>query len=170
MQENPNLEQEQEEQQEDVDYVQAIKELKANSVPKEKYEKVVKQNKELLDSVLNGKEVKVPQNESAEDKRNKLKTLSKEMAQAQDKGMTNLEYVTKALEYRKTAISLGLQDPFLPNGPMGPTELDISSANKTAEVLQSLVDKSEGNPTVFRNLFTQTVRDDPKIPLRKKNN
>ena len=169
MQNNPNLEQEQEEQQEeDVDYVQAIKELKANSVPKEKYEKVVKQNKELLNSVLNGQEVKVPQNETAEEKRNKLKAISKEMSQAQEKGMSNLEFVTKSLEYRNTAISLGLPDPFLPNGPMGPTELDVSSANKTAEILQSLVDKSEGNPTVFRNLFEQTVRDDPKIPLRKK--
>ena len=169
MQNNPNLEQEQENQQEEeIDYVQAIKELKANSVPKEKYDKVVKQNKELLNSVLNGQEVKVPQTETAEDKRKKLKELSKEMAQAQEKGMTNLEYVSKALEYRDTAISLGLQDPFLPNGPMGPTELDITSANKTAEVLKDLVDKSEGNPTKFRNLFTDVVRDDPKIPLRKK--
>lgn len=39
------------------DYIEAIKEMKQNSVSKEAYEKLKKENKQLLDSIINGSEL-----------------------------------------------------------------------------------------------------------------
>ena len=152
-----------------VDYIEAIKKLKETSVPREEFDKVKKQNRELLNAVINGQTVEQPKPvETVEQKQLKLKQLKKDLAVAQEKGMSNLEYVSKSLQYRDTALSLGLKDPFLPNGPTGYTELDEMTANKVAEKLQEAVDNSEGNPAVFRNLFEQLVRDDSPLLKKKK--
>ena len=154
---------------ENTDYIEAIKQLKENSVSKEQYEKVKEDNKKLLNAVLNGQTVEQEQKkESVEELQNDLRTLKKNLANAQESGMSNLEYVDKALRYRDKALALGLMDPFVPNSPLGPDDNDFQTAQKVADRLKEIVDQSEGNPAVFRNLFEQLVRDDPKIPMRKK--
>ena len=154
---------------ENNDYIEAIKQLKENSVSKEQYEKVKEDNKKLLNAVLNGQTVEQEQKkESVEELQNDLRTLKKDLANAQESGMSNLEYVDKALKYRDKALALVLMDPFVPNSPLGPDDNDFQTAQKVADRLKEIVDQSEGNPAVFRNLFEQLVRDDPKIPMRKK--
>ena len=64
-------------------------------------------------------------------------------------------------------MDLGIQDPFVPNSPMGPDDNDFNTAEKVAKVLKECVDEANGNPATFRNLFEQAVRDDSKIPLNK---
>lgn len=150
----------------DQDYIEAIKELKENTVPKEQFEKVQEEKKKLLNALLNDNRVdsQSEPKESVENLQNDLRTLKKELAVAQEQGMSNLEYVSKALKFRQKAIALGLQDPFLPNSPMGPDDNDIKTAQKVADKLQECVDEANGNPAVFRNLFEQAVRDDSKLP------
>ena len=65
MENNQNLEQRNEEQVDsDVDYLAAIKELKANSVDRAKYDKLKEENKKLLDTVINGGEYSGSQEDS----------------------------------------------------------------------------------------------------------
>ena len=157
------------EQDENVDYIEAIKELKSNTVPKDQYQRLREENKKLLNAVLNGQEVQgTPKTESVENLQQELKDLKKDLSQAQEEGMSNLEYVSKSLKYRNTAIKLGLQDPFVPNSPLGPDDNDFKTAQKVADRLQEIVDQSNGNPSVFRNLFEELVRDDSKMPKIKK--
>ena len=40
-----------------IDYIEAIKEMKQNSVSKKAYDKLREENKQLLDSLINGKEI-----------------------------------------------------------------------------------------------------------------
>ena len=152
------------------DYVDAINKLKNETVSKAEYEKIKADNKKLMNAVLNGQpgEPKEEKTETVEQLQKDLKSLKKELAVAQEVGMSNLEFCSKALKYREKAMALGLQDPFVPNSPTGPDDNDFKSAQKVAERLQQCVDEANGNPAVFRNLFEQAVRDDSKIPIKKK--
>ena len=151
------------------DYVEAIDKLKKTTVSKEDFLKLKEENKKLLNAVLNDQHVdSEPKTETVEELQKDLRALKKELAVAQEMGMSNLEFCSKALKYREKAMALGLQDPFVPNSPTGPDDNDYKSAQKVAERLQQCVDEANGNPAVFRNLFEQSVRDDSKIPIKKK--
>lgn len=152
------------------DYLEAIQKLKDNTVSKEQYEKLRAENKKLLNAVLNDQKAdnKEEPVETVEQLQNDLRKIKSELANAQEKGMSNLEFTSKALKYREKAMKLGLQDPFVPNTPTGPEENDFRSAERVAEVLQKCVDEAKGNPATFRNLFEQAVRDDSKIPIKRK--
>ena len=151
------------------EYIETIKRLKENSVSKEEYEKLKAENKQILNAYINDiKPEAEEKKETVEELQGDLSDLKKDLARAQEAGMSNLEYVSKALKYRETAMKLGLQDPFVPNSPLGPDDNDFKTAQKVADKLQECVDQANGNPAVFRNLFEQAVRDDSKIPIKKK--
>ena len=157
------------ENEQEQDYIEAIQNLKDNTVSKEQYEKLRAENKKLLNAVLNDQKAEKEEPvETVEQLQNDLRTIKSELANAQEKGMSNLEFTSKALKYREKAMKLGLQDPFVPNTPTGPEENDFRSAERVAEVLQKCVDEAKGNPATFRNLFEQAVRDDSKIPIKRK--
>ena len=53
-----------------VDYIEAIKDLKQNTVDRSKYDELRAENKKLLESIVNGREIEMPeakQKESIED-------------------------------------------------------------------------------------------------------
>ena len=163
MQENPNLES-QDNTEDNNQYIETIKELKENTVSKEKYKKLEEENRKLLESVINGQPGtnKAP-TETIEQKKERYNNLKVDISQSQERGYTNLEYTKKALELRKVAMELGKQDPFL---PLNPTELDIQTANRVAEKFQDMIDEAEDDPEVYRNLTNKIIRDDPKIPKK----
>lgn len=151
------------------DYIEAIQNLRDNTVSKEQYEKLRAENKKLLNAVLNDQKAEKEEPvETVEQLQNDLRAIKSKLANAQEKGMSNLEFTSNALKYREKAMKLGLQDPFVPNTPTGPEENDFRSAERVAEVLQKCVDEAKGNPATFRNLFEQAVRDDSKIPIKKR--
>lgn len=43
-----------------IDYIEAIKEMKQNSVSKESHEKVKQENKRLMDALINNKQIETP--------------------------------------------------------------------------------------------------------------
>lgn len=151
-----------------VDYIKAINELKQNSVPRKQYEELQKENKELLDTLINGGQVEMvdPANKpSIEDLRKGL--FSKEAA---DKGMTNLEFVSRSLELRNAIIDNGGTDPFLPIGKgIDLTREDYEAAEFTAQQFQECIDIAKGNSEVFTaELMRRTV--DNSLPTAKKSN
>ena len=136
------------------DYLAAIKELKQNSVDRNQYEQLKAENKKLLDSIVNGQELDLPQ----ESKKRSVDEIRSEMFK-EDSGLTNLQYIQDALELRSTLMSEGKPDPFLPIGSqIMPTDSDIAAANKVARILQECVDYAEGDSSVFTNeLLRRTI-------------
>lgn len=150
-----------------IDYISAISEIKANSVSREQYEKLKNENKELLDTLINGGQVEMvdpASKTSIDDLRKQL--FSKESA---EKGMTNLEFVSKSLELRDAIIESGGTDPFLPIGRgIELTRDDYEAAEFTAKQFRECIDIAQGNSEVFTNeLMRRTV--DNSLPTAKKN-
>lgn len=146
------------------DYLAAIKELKENSVNRSEYEKLRAENKKLIDTVVNGlpgqeEQVVVKHSrEQIDDLRNELFNSPREL--------TNLEYVTKAMELREALIENGEPDPFLPVGKqISPTRDDLEGAEKVAQVYRECIEYAEGDSEVFTNELMRRTRD-VKLPRK----
>lgn len=143
-----------------IDYIEAIKEIKQNSVDKEAYNKLLEENKRLLNSLVNGESIDVKKEEPVDIDQLRNDIFNKES--------TNLEYITNALKLREELIKQGKPDPFLPAGKnIIPTEEDIKTANRVAEVLQECVDYADGDSNVFTNEL-QRVTVDSVIPKTRR--
>ena len=126
-------------------YIEALNQLKANSVDKADYEKLKAENKKLLDSIVNGTEVALPATEKAsiDDLRTKLINSSEE-------NLSSLEYTQVALKLRERLIEEGEEDPFVPHGSQySPTQVDYDRARRVAAILQDCVDNAEGDDATF---------------------
>lgn len=146
------------------DYISAIKDLKQNSVDRSEYEKLRAENKRLIDAVVNGmpgqeEQVVVKHSkEQIDDLRNELFNSPREL--------TNLEYVTKAMELREALIENGEPDPFLPVGKqISPTRDDLEGAEKVAQVYRECIEYADGDSEVFTNELMRRTRD-VKLPRK----
>jgi hypothetical protein len=136
-----------------VDYISAINEIKQNSVSKEAYDKLKKENKQLLDSLVSGKEIDV------ETKPVDVTALRKKLFNP-DNSLSNLDYVSTALQLREALIEQGEPDPFLPVGEkVVISDDDIEKAENVASVLQDMVDIADGNNVVFNQDYQRRVVD-----------
>lgn len=137
------------------DYLATIKELKQNSVDRQKYDQLKAENKRLLDSIVNGQELDLPKQE---DKRS-IEEIRAELFKG-DVDLSNLDFIKDALELRSALIAKGEPDPFLPVGnQIAPTDFDIATAEKVANVLQECVDYAEGDSAVFTNELQRRTVD-----------
>ena len=150
----------QEEVNDSIDYIEAIKEIKQNSVDREAYNKLREENKRLLNSLVNGESVDVKKEEPVDIDALRDKLFNKES--------TNLEYISNALKLREELMKQGKPDPFLPAGKnIIPTEEDIKTANRVAKVLQECVDYADGDSNVFTNEL-QRVTVDSVLPKTRR--
>ena len=147
-----------------TDYIEAITQLKKNSVDRSEYDKLRAENKRLIDAVVNGQPGQEEQvvvkhsKEQIDDLRNELFNSPREL--------TNLEYVTKAMELREALIENGEPDPFLPVGKqISPTRDDLEGAEKVAQVYKECIDYAEGDSEVFTNELMRRTRD-VKLPRK----
>lgn len=154
-------------QQENLDdtnqYIEAIREMKQNSVSKEAYNKLREENKQLLDAFINGKQITIEQSKQPVD----VSLLRKKLSDI-DNPMSNLEYAKTAVELRDALIDQGEMDPFLPIGhQITPTDEDISKADKVATVLKECIDYADGDSELFTNELQRRMID--SMPIRKNN-
>ena len=150
------------------EYLEAVNELKANSVSKADYEQLLEEKKKLTRQVLNSSPAtdEEPVARTREELEKENRYLRNELYLTDAPELTNLEYVEKTLKLRDNILELGGEDPFLPNGDYTVTEDDRVKATRTAEGLKAMVEEAEGNPTKFRMLYEERVRD-IKLPPRK---
>jgi len=146
------------------DYLAAIKELKEKSVDRSEYDKLRAENKKLIDAVVNGQPgqeepaVSKHSKEQIDELRNDLFNSPKELS--------NLEYITKAMELREALMENGEPDPFLPVGKqISPTRDDLEGAEKVAQVYRECIDYAEGDSEVFTNELMRRTRD-VKLPRK----
>ena len=136
-------------------YLEEIQKLKANSVSKDDYDRLKDENRDLLNSIVNGRTVTEEEQPKAKKDINELR------ANLRKENPSNLEYVQNVLELRKAVIDEGGTDPFLPYGQkIVPTHEDIESANRVANVLQECVDLADGDSLLFTNeLYRRLIQD-----------
>lgn len=128
--------------------IDALNQLKQNSVSKDKYNELVAQNKKLLEDVINGK----PSEESETPKEDPVDLSELREKLFNKREQTNLEYVENALKLRNEIIARGGRDPFLPNGHnYAVQQSDIETAQKVADVFQECIDYAEGDSEAFTN-------------------
>ena len=154
-------------QQENLDdtnqYIEAIREMKQNSVSKEAYEKLKEENKQLLDSLINGKQVEIKQTKEPVDVAMLRKKLFNDT-----QPLSNLDYASNALELRDALIEQGEMDPFLPYGQnISPTDEDIQKAEKVATIMRECIEYAEGDSELFTNELQRRMID--SMPIRKNN-
>lgn len=151
-----------------VDYIEAINKIRQNSVPREQYEKLQNENRELLDSLINGGKVEMIDTTT----KPSIEQLRKDLfsKEATEKGMSNLEFVEKSLALREAIIESGGIDPFLPVGKgVEITRDDVEAAEFTAQQFKECIDIAKGNSEIFTNeLMRRTI--DNSLPTAKKTN
>lgn len=145
------------EQDNEKDYIAEIQKLKESTVSKEKYQKLLEDNKRLIQSLASGDRGEAEcagAGATLEELRKKL---------SNPEYMTNLEYVTTALELREKVMESGGKDPFLPNGTHArATAEDREAAERVAAVMQECVEAADGNDGLFTaQLMARTY--DPQL-------
>lgn len=152
---------EQENVTDNVDYIEAIKEMKQNTVDKATYLKLKEENKKLLNSLVNGEQLEGITKEEPVD-------INKLRDDLFNKDSNNLQYISNALKLREELIKRGERDPFLPYGKnILPTEEDIATANRVATKLQECVDYADGNSDIFTTELQRIMADTAPIRTRR---
>lgn len=137
------------------DYISAIKEMKKNSVSKEEYEKLKQENRNLLQTLVEGGSIEAVQEKPPVD----IKALRKELFQ-ENSGLDNLTYITKTLELRDALIESGEPDPFLPmSSKATPTDEEVRTAEKVAEAFRSCIEYAEGDSQIFTQELMRITAD-----------
>ncbi len=136
-------------------YIEALNQLKQNSVDKADYEKLKAENKKLLDSIVNGTEIAQGQLVEKAD----INELRTKLFNSSEDGLSSLEYADTALKLRQRLIEEGHEDPFVPHGSQySPTQIDYDRADRVAAVLQECVDNAEGDDATFLAELKKRIR------------
>jgi hypothetical protein len=138
------------------DYITAINSLKQNSVDKAKYEQLRNENKRLLDSIVNGRELQetpVKENIDVQALRNDLFKENSEL--------TNLEFIEKSLKLRDALLE---EDPsndiFVARGHnIAPTPADYETAERIADVYRQCVEYADGDSEIFTQELMRRTND-----------
>ena len=146
----------------EFDPVQAINELKKNSVSKEKYEQVVAEKNKYLKALIDGNQVAEAQPKEPVD-------VDALRADLFGKELSNLDFAKKALELRDALIERDGVDIFVGKGSkLTPTQEDYEAAQRVADVFQNCIEVSDGDSEIFtRELMRLT---DDVAPLTSKIN
>lgn len=135
-------------------YLDAIKDLKNNTVARSDYEALKAERDRLVRDIVDGRSVALEPEEPAID----VEGLKKELY-GPNTNLTNLEYVKKTLTLRKEIIARGGKDPFVPHGPKYiTTAADEETAERVAEVLQHCVDYANGDAVLFTNELQRCIK------------
>lgn len=147
--------------------LEQIEEVKKNSVPKEKYDKVKKELDEVYSKVLKGENLDLPK--APIDKKKRMEELKSQLygKSIDDSNMTNLDYIKDTLELRNLIIEQGGDDPFLGVRKKGVvvTENDYEKAQNIADTLQEMVEEADGSADAFRTIYARRVVD--AVPPKK---
>ena len=137
---------------EDQNLMEEFQTLKANSVSKEEYERVLKRNKELTQSWARGQ----AETQAAKDT-DTVESLRKDLFDNNRTELNNLESAQKMLKLRSKLLEEGKPDPFVSTEAKTVTAADYDMAQRVANGLQKMVEESEGDPDVFNAMLGRQV-------------
>lgn len=136
----------------DLNLLNEIKQLKENTVPKEIYEKERSKNKELMKRIINGEGTEKEAEDTVD-----INKLREELFGDDVEKLSNRDFWKKTLDLRHERLKEGV-DIFLPRGSKTRyTREDQESANKVDEVISQMLIDSEENPALFDVLFREAL-------------
>lgn len=137
----------------EFDPVQAINELKQNSVSKEKYEKVVAEKNKYLKALIDGNQVAEAQPKEPVD----VDALRKDLF---GRELSDLEYAKKALELRNELIEREGVDIFVGKGSkLTPDASDYEAAQRVADAFESCIEIADGDSEIFKRELMRITDD-----------
>lgn len=153
---------------ENLNYIETIKQLKQTTVPRTELEKLQAENQKLLSTLLEGGELEAaattPQKRSSDE-------IRKELFSDNAENMSNLELAQKAIELREAILDEGGIDPFVPQGhKILAEDSDFAAAEKVAEALKSCIEYANGDSEVFTNELMRITADISPVSTRAKGN
>lgn len=142
-----------------TDYIDAIKELKQNSVDKDKYDALKAENKKLLEAMINGTEL---QSQSAEQLDSRLEYYKK---YKENKFNNDLEYWENFLNLRKATMKEYGADPCVtgnygltPEGGRANAAYgEAETVQEQMEMIEDFVKEANGNPLIFETLLQSAM-------------
>lgn len=126
-------------------YIEAIKEMKANSVSKDAYIKLQEENKKLLESLVQGETIETPKAAATEEKVD-LAALREHLSEAE----SPIDYCKTSLKlHEETLKQTGVND-YLPNGKkIRPTKEDEEKAELFINTIKECIDYADGDDQLF---------------------
>lgn len=138
----------------EFDPVQAINELKQNSVSKDEYNKLKAEKDKYLKALIEGSQVADEKKEPVD-----IKQLRKDLFNP-DNELSNLDYAKKALQLREAIIEEEGRDIFVGKGSkLTPSNEDYEAAQKVADVFQNCIDVADGNSEIFTRELMRVTND-----------
>ena len=141
---------------ENTDYIEAIKQLKEKSVSKEDYIKLKEKNKELLNAIVNGDKVEVEHSQAKFDEAEAIKKIQNPK--------NDIEYFENVLALRKYKLETQNLDIFNPKAD----DTYQETVDRVAEGIQSCLDYADGDNGVFINEYQRITKDLPIIKAKVK--
>lgn len=128
-------------------YIETIQKMKETMVSKDDYERLMQQNKQLLDTVVNGGSVDDPK-QTAEDLTKSINDIRNDLRK--NEHMTNLDFAKATLKLREQVLERDGKDIFVsPGSKYTPTRADYEAAQKVADVFKECIDAADGDPETF---------------------
>lgn len=148
-------------EEENVDYIQTIEQMRQNSVSKDKYDKLKEENKKLLNTLATGGQIKV------EEQKVDVNKLWEDIFNVRKKPLTDMEVVDKLLKIRESCLENEYRDIFVYGGPeFVPEASDYASAQQTAEVYQKCLDEADKSPRAFKAALIDNMVDNSSFKRR----
>lgn len=136
------------------DYISALNDMKKNSVSKAEYERVKTENKQLLNSLVNGETITadVVEKKDVNELRERL---------FGETNLSNMDYVKTALDLREALLDAGEPDPFLPQGhQVQPSLQDEATAERVAGVMYEALERADGDAASFTAHLQSAIAPD----------
>lgn len=132
-------------------YIEAIEELKRNTVPKERYEKLENENKKLFQSLVNGE---------ANGKGEAAATRTRAELDKVLFGSNNLETAKAMIELKERIKEEdGVDNVFNARGPNAAvTQESLDRNEEVYEGLKQLIKESGDDPVVFNALLQNAIK------------
>ena len=133
-------------------YIDALKKMKETSVSRDAYDKLMADNKALLDAMINGRDIELPAKEEPEVDVKKLR----EEYLATDGSESNIDFFKKLMTLRNETIKEYGQDPIFAKG-----HKYTSSANEMQEIseayniISDCLEQSDGDNDTFMRLLNR---------------
>lgn len=145
-------------------YIDAIRDLKANSVSKDRYNKLMEENKNLLNSLVNGEQIAaaIPVEEKTP-----LDDLVKDM---RSKSIPDCSFIEKALEFRERVLEETGEDCFVSVGHnITPSQESYAAAQRVADIYKECLEYANGDNKVFINEVQRRMVDNPLANINNRN-
>lgn len=141
------------------DYIANLNALRDNTVPKDEYQRVLEDNRNLMNALANGTHYG---DEETEEEEVDVDALRKKLFSA-NSDVLDLEYIDCAVKLRDAILESDGVDIFLPNNPSYQfKDSDAVTTHRIAEVFKECIAAANGNNDVFKAQLQARV-DFPRL-------